>query len=132
MKRFSSGPDSLNNDIAPCVFADSSGFRIWVATMGGGLNCYDKRLNKFIYFRHDPGNPASISSDFFNWAPRSIAEDQDGKIWAGTKAGGLNRLDKKTGGISGFPTPIPTLSGWKFLTPIQKHSHPCAMIRITP
>ncbi|MCG8548883.1 MAG: hypothetical protein MI799_00615, partial [Desulfobacterales bacterium] len=51
MKRFASGPDSLSNDIAPCVFADTSGFRIWVATMGGGLNCYDKRLNKFINLR---------------------------------------------------------------------------------
>ncbi len=92
MKRFVSGPDSLNNDISPCVFADSSGLRIWVATMGGGLNCYDKRLNKFIYFRHDPGNPTSISSDFFNWAPRTIAEDRDGKIWVGTQDG-LNRYD---------------------------------------
>ncbi len=163
MKRFSSGTNSLNNDIAPCVFADSSGFRIWVATIGGGLNCYDKRLNKFIYFRHDPGNPASISSDFFNWAPRTIAEDQDGKIWVGTqnglnlydplentfvrylsepgnpncishgsiftvfvdqenkiwtgtKAGWLNRLDKKTGGITrislgsfGQPSPDPSI-----------------------
>ncbi|MGD9824207.1 two-component regulator propeller domain-containing protein [Desulfobacter sp.] len=92
MKRFSSGPDSLSNNIAPCVFADSSGFRIWVATAGGGLNCFDKRLNRFIYFRHDPGNPASISSDFFNWAPRTIAEDRDGKIWAGTQKG-LNLYD---------------------------------------
>ena len=147
MKRFSSGPDSLSNNIAPCVFADSSGFRIWVATAGGGLNCFDKRLNRFIYFRHDPDDPASISSDFFNWAPRTIAEDQDGfiwagtqkglnfydpfeetfvrylpepgnsaslshgniftvfvdrenKVWVGTKAGGLNRLDKKTGRVT--------------------------------
>lgn len=92
MKRFSSGPNSLSNDIAPCIFADNSGLRIWVATMGGGLNCYDKQLNKFIYFRHDPDNPASISSDFFNWAPRTIAEDLDGKIWVGTQKG-LNRYD---------------------------------------
>lgn len=92
MKRFSSGPNSLSNDIAPCIFADNSGLRIWVATMGGGLNCYDKRLNKFFYFRHDPDNPASISSDFFNWAPRTIAEDLDGKIWVGTQKG-LNRYD---------------------------------------
>ncbi len=96
MKRFSSGPASLSNDIAPCVFADSSGFRIWVATMGGGLNCYDKRLNRFIYFRHDPDNPASISSDFFNWSPRTIAEDRDGKIWAGTQQG-LNIYDPLKG-----------------------------------
>jgi signal transduction histidine kinase/ligand-binding sensor domain-containing protein len=92
MKRFASGSSSLSNDIAPCVFADSSGQRIWVATMGGGLNCYDKRLNQFIHFRHDPANPASISSDFFNWAPRTIAEDRDGKIWAGTQKG-LNLYD---------------------------------------
>ncbi len=92
MKRFSSGPNSLSNNLAPCVFADSSGFRIWVATMGGGLNCFDKRLNRFIYFRHDPDNPTSISSDFFNWAPRTIAEDRDGNIWAGTQKG-LNLYD---------------------------------------
>nr|WP_320191798.1 two-component regulator propeller domain-containing protein [uncultured Desulfobacter sp.] len=92
VKRFASGPDSLSNDIAPCVFADSSGFRIWVATMGGGLNCYNKRLNRFIHLQHDPDNPDSISSDFFNWAPRTIAEDQNGKIWAGTQKG-LNCYD---------------------------------------
>ncbi|MCG8551377.1 MAG: ATP-binding protein, partial [Desulfobacterales bacterium] len=74
---------------------------IWVATMGGGLNCYDKRLNKFINLRHNPDNPASISSDFFNWAPRTIAEDQNGQIWVGTQQG-LNRYDPIEGTFTRF------------------------------
>ena len=147
LKRFGAGPGSVSNNLAPCVFADSSGVRIWAATMGGGLNCYDKQKNKFLYFRHDPDDPESISSDFFNWSPRTIAEDQDGliwlatqeglnvyhpsedrfevylpepgnpdslshkniftvfvdrenRIWAGTKEGGLNRLNKETGMVT--------------------------------
>ncbi len=87
LKRFVAGPGSVTNNLAPCVFADSSGVRIWAATMGGGLNCYDKKINKFLYFRHDPDDPDSISSDFFNWSPRTIAEDRDGLIWLATQEG---------------------------------------------
>jgi len=94
LKRFSSGPDSISDNLAPSVFVDSTG-RIWASTMGGGLNCYDKKKNKFTHFRHDPMDTNSISSDFFNWAPKTISEDRDGIIWIATQDG-LNSFNPKT------------------------------------
>ncbi|MCP4117597.1 MAG: histidine kinase [Desulfobacteraceae bacterium] len=95
LKRFSSGPGSISNNMAPCVFVDSAG-RIWAATMGGGVNCYDKKKNKFMLFKHAPRDPFSISSDFFNWAPHTISEDNDGFIWFATQEG-VNSFDPETG-----------------------------------
>ncbi|MCP4720292.1 MAG: histidine kinase [Desulfobacteraceae bacterium] len=94
LKRFSSGPDSISDNLAPCVFVDSTG-KIWASTMGGGLNCYDKKTNKFTRFLHDPENPHSISSNFFNWAPKTISEDRDGFIWIATQEG-LNSFNPET------------------------------------
>jgi len=94
LKRFSSGPDSISDNLAPCVFVDSTG-KIWASTMGGGLNCYDKKTNKFTRFLHDPENPHSISNNFFNWAPKTISEDRDGLIWIATQEG-LNSFNPET------------------------------------
>ena len=151
LKRYSDGYQCISDKLTPCVFVDSRGW-IWVATMGGGLNRFDKKTNRFVRFRNDPNDPHSISSDFFNWAPNTITEspdgfiwvatqdglnrynpatdqfhtykhhpqdpktlshndifsvfaDSQGIIWAGTKAGSLNRLDPTTGEVTRFFTP---------------------------
>jgi hypothetical protein len=63
LKRFSSGPDSISNNLAPCVFVDSVG-RIWASTMGGGLNCYDKKKKSSSVSSTIPRIPSASAAIF--------------------------------------------------------------------
>ncbi|MFC4701290.1 EAL domain-containing protein [Glaciecola siphonariae] len=65
---------------------------IWIATDGGGINIFNHRTGDFSNIKHHPLHEDSLSSN----AVISVAEDQDGYIWAGTWAGGLSRIDPNT------------------------------------
>jgi signal transduction histidine kinase/DNA-binding response OmpR family regulator len=56
--------------------------------MGGGLNKFDKKEEKFYSYKHDPNNPNSISNNLVS----TIYQDKNGVLWIGTEGGGLNRL----------------------------------------
>ncbi|WP_022668951.1 ligand-binding sensor domain-containing protein [Desulfospira joergensenii] len=88
------GEGRLSSAIAGCIFEDDQGI-LWIGT-SAGLNQFDKKTNTFTYYKYDPGDVGSISSGQFNWAPRTIAQDRDGFMWFGTRAG-VNRLDRATG-----------------------------------
>ncbi|MGH7454453.1 MAG: ligand-binding sensor domain-containing protein, partial [bacterium] len=66
---------------------------LWIGTKGSGLCRLNRRQKTFTYYRYDPDNPKSLSSNLV-W---SIHEDKNGGLWIGTVDGGVNRLDKKTG-----------------------------------
>ena len=70
---------------------------VWVGTWGG-LARYDATAGRFVAYRHDPDDPASLSRDQV-WA---IEEDRHGSLWVGTDGGGLNRLDRTTGRFTRF------------------------------
>ncbi len=76
---------SLNN--VNTTFQDSRGF-IWICTEDG-LNRYDGY--NFKIYKHNPANPASISSSFV----RKIIEDDNGNLWIITDHG-LNMYDWDT------------------------------------
>lgn len=61
---------------------------IWVGTDEQGLCHFDLITKKTTWFRHEPGNPSSISSNNV----LSIIKDQNGSIWIGTLGGGLNKM----------------------------------------
>jgi PAS domain S-box-containing protein len=69
------------------IVEDRSGF-LWFGTYGGGLNRYDPRTGRFAVFRHDPGDPYSLSNDVVY----SLTIDRQGTLWAGTEDG-LNRCE---------------------------------------
>lgn len=71
------------------ICEDKSGI-FWVGTYLNGIFKFEKEKEKFINFKHEPGNPQSISS---NWI-FSIYEDQSGTLWIGTGNGGLNKFDR--------------------------------------
>ena len=77
---------------------------IWVATLGGGLNRYDKLTNAFTVFLNDSANPESIASNSLGglYSNQALAEDEQGNIWVGSHGDGLSRLDKKTGRFTRF------------------------------
>ena len=90
------------------MIEDRDGF-LWVGTTGGGLNRFDPATGSFAHFRHDPGNPESLSSDNV----RAVFQDREGFIWVGTEQG-LDRLDPQTGSVTRYqpdPDRPETISG---------------------
>jgi ligand-binding sensor domain-containing protein/DNA-binding CsgD family transcriptional regulator len=73
------------------ICQDSEGV-LWIGTFGGGLIRMDRGTGRFSYFRHDPADPASLSSDFLY----RVHEDKEGNFWVCTQAG-LNRFDRRSG-----------------------------------
>ncbi|MEW6468375.1 MAG: two-component regulator propeller domain-containing protein [Bacteroidota bacterium] len=79
---------SYNSNKVRCIFADKSGM-LWLGTDAGGLIAFDPETKKYLeYFKHDPGDPYSISNDRIT----SIVEDNSGNLWVGTLDGGLNKF----------------------------------------
>lgn len=65
---------------------------IWVGTLYSGINILDRNTGRFRHLRHDPLNPAGLSSNGI----LALFETPDGAVWAGTD-NGLNRIDPRTG-----------------------------------
>ena len=90
-------PHSLSNNYIKDLLEDTKG-NIWVATLGGGLNKFDRETNRFVHYRQDKKNTGGLSDDFVN----CITEDSGGDLWIGTETGGLNRMDRKTGRFTSY------------------------------
>src|SRR5438132_262367 len=78
------------------VLQDSSG-SLWVGTSDAGLRRLDHAGELLQVLRHDPENPASLTTDDV----RALLEDQAGHLWVGT-AGGLDMLNRATGQFSHY------------------------------
>jgi hypothetical protein len=70
-----------SNDISD-ILIDSKN-RIWIATLGGGLNFYDPKFDTFKAFKNNPNNPETLMSDNVG----ALFEDSKGLIWLGTEKG---------------------------------------------
>jgi signal transduction histidine kinase/ligand-binding sensor domain-containing protein len=111
-------PTSLSHRIVWRIHEDREG-TIWVGTEAG-LNRYDPGSDSFVRYPyrdfppgayqydppvHDddpafqPANPRALGSP----AVTRIAEDGEGRLWVGTRYGGLNRLDRETGDFTSYP-----------------------------
>ena len=85
-------PHSLSSNLVYALAEDGQG-QLWIGTVGGGLNGYDRKTDRFIHYRHDPSDPESLSHN----SVVSLLADSTGSLWIGTEGGGLNRRDQKTG-----------------------------------
>ena len=74
-----------NDPIIYFLFEDSKK-NIWVGSREG-LSIYNKKTRKYIFLRHEPDNPESISNNII----RYIHEDPDNYYWVATH-NGLNRI----------------------------------------
>jgi signal transduction histidine kinase/CheY-like chemotaxis protein/ligand-binding sensor domain-containing protein len=83
---------SIGNNYIQDILEDKNG-NIWVGTIGGGLNKYDRSTNRFHHYLHDEKDKNSLSSDFVS----KLALDASGKIWVATQKDGLNLFDPATG-----------------------------------
>ena len=84
----------LSHGAVRAIIQDQQGF-MWFATEDG-LNRYDGV--GVTVFRHEPGNPNSLSSSNFG----KLISDRSGIMWYGTWGGGLNRYDPTTGEFTHF------------------------------
>ncbi len=84
--------NSLSHRYASTIVEARSG-ALWVGTIGGGLNRFDREMETFKRYRSDPSDPHSLSSDYV----AAMHMDPSGTLWVGTVQRGLNRLDVKSG-----------------------------------
>ena len=92
---------TLSNDTVTAIVKDRQGM-FWIGTHNG-LNRFDPRSGKFTRYRNDPQDPNSVSDN----QVRVLFVDHQGTLWigtespwihdGGTRTGGLNRLDPRTG-----------------------------------
>lgn len=79
-----------SNNYISALLVDRSR-RLWVGTVGGGLNRYDAGRKTFEVWGTDPANPSSLGDD----SVFALLEDASGSLWVGTNAG-LDRMDPQT------------------------------------
>ncbi len=87
--------NSLGANFITFIHEDRQGTK-WVGTKGSGLN---RMLSngKFVGFRSNPNDAATLSSDFLC----CVAESNDGALWIGTVFG-LNRFDPNNGKVTRY------------------------------
>ena len=84
----------LNNSGLQCGFSDRTGV-LWLGDNVRGLAVWSPYKPKFRLWRHNPANANSLSHDYI----RGIWEDDNRTAWVCTQFGGLNRINRETGGV---------------------------------
>ncbi|MGJ7030238.1 hybrid sensor histidine kinase/response regulator transcription factor [Niabella hirudinis] len=77
----------LNANLAMALESDGTR-NIYIATMGGGLNVYDKITRRVRYIVAGDGREQLSSSGIY-----SLLVDKTSRIWIGTRRGGINIID---------------------------------------
>ncbi len=75
---------------------------LWLATIKGGFDRFDKNKGAFKHYKHDPDNPNSVSHN----SMATLYDDGKGVLWIPTYGGGLDKFDKKTGTFKNFRNEI--------------------------
>ncbi|MCF0054976.1 hybrid sensor histidine kinase/response regulator [Dyadobacter sp. CY356] len=83
-------PFSLSNNYVTGIVEDHAG-NIWIATVGGGLNMFDRNTGKFYAYKHIEKNNKSIVANYIT----RLETDKDGKLWVATSEG-LDFFDPET------------------------------------
>lgn len=78
-RRLSTVTNALDNKQIQAVLLQSP-TRLWVATEGAGLYLLNPKTGEVKNYRHSPGTPQCISSNFI----RSLALDSQNRLWIGT------------------------------------------------
>ncbi len=85
--------DPGTTDVVRHISEDPSGM-LWLST-GHGLGRLDPHSRKITWFRHNAGDPLSLSSDDV----KSTGSDRRGGFWVAT-GGGLDAFDPNTGRVT--------------------------------
>ena len=89
------------NDISDLLL-DQKG-RLWISTLGGGLNLYDSKNDNFLAYKSSLTDTRTIASNQVN----TITEDSQGNLWLGTESG-ICKFNEKENNFTRY---IPQISG---------------------
>jgi signal transduction histidine kinase/CheY-like chemotaxis protein/streptogramin lyase len=87
-------PGTFPGDTAFAAMRDGEG-NLWFTTGEGGVAILPASWRNFALFRNDPADAHSVSSN----RSQGLAADADGKVWAVSFDGGIDRLDPSSGHI---------------------------------
>lgn len=73
---------------------------LWLGMTGAGVDRFDPATETFTHYRHEFGNPDSLSGNTFS--RNGLVEDRQGSLWIGTTDKGLDRLDPGTGRVTHY------------------------------
>ena len=90
-------PNALTNAVVTAIQESTDG-SLWIGTLTGGLNRFDRQTGLFASYRHDPDDANSPSEDSI-WC---LHRDRAGVLWIGTVGGGLNAFDPVTQTIARY------------------------------
>ncbi|MCZ6890435.1 MAG: hypothetical protein O7H39_18245, partial [Gammaproteobacteria bacterium] len=71
---------------------------LWLASYEDGLLYLDLATREVRRYRHDPGDPTSLSSNSI----RAVMIDRRGSLWVGTDGGGLDRYEPQSNSFTRF------------------------------
>ncbi len=82
---------SINHNQITAITEDAAG-DLWLGTLGGGLDKFDREAENFLTYRHNPDDPGSLSHNIV----ASVYFDRAGTLWVGTVGKGINLFDPHT------------------------------------
>jgi len=88
---------SLSSNIITSVVEDKDGI-IWIGTLKGGLNRFDKTTEKFTYFKYDASQITSLRTNNI----LSLYQDNANILWVGNSLGGINKWNRAAEDLSLF------------------------------
>ena len=88
----SKNPQSLSHPTIWPILEDREG-SLWLGTVGGGLDVFDRAKKVFVHHKHDPANSQSLAQD----EVLSLFEDKSGTLWIGLGDEGLDEFDRASG-----------------------------------
>jgi ligand-binding sensor domain-containing protein/signal transduction histidine kinase/DNA-binding response OmpR family regulator len=84
---------SISDNFVNAIQEDNTNqHNLWIGTLNGGLNRYDRAAGTFAVFKHDHAGPSGLINNNI----RKITTDKEGKLWIGTQEG-LSILDPVSG-----------------------------------
>jgi serine phosphatase RsbU (regulator of sigma subunit)/streptogramin lyase len=83
---------SINTNQVQSFYEDSVG-NVWIGTVDGGLNFWERNFNTFVHYAEVPDDSTSLN----NMHVTSILRDSENKIFIGTDGGGLNIFEESKG-----------------------------------
>ncbi|MES1249284.1 MAG: two-component regulator propeller domain-containing protein, partial [Chitinophaga rupis] len=90
-------------------FCEDGQHNLYIGTDCAGLRYWDRHRNDYKLYRNDPGNPASISSNFIT----NIIRDDRQDTWISTWFGGVNRLRKNSSHFERFALYNPSTGAYE-------------------
>ncbi len=96
LKKSTPKKPGLGSNLTWTVSEDSRGV-LWFGT-DNGLTTWDRKTNRFGYYRHNPANPRGLGGDTI----RCILEQDPHTMWFGTFGSGLNRWNRGRDGFTQY------------------------------